>query len=182
MNEAFAQTIAEPTTCLWWSQTFSNGFWVFVGIVAGTLVTLLVAFVLERLKKKKIKRNIKFEISFNIRKIQEWKGLLDTVLEASNSDNMEDCFVLFDFQKIILWTVNKTISDGTVYDYIDYESIVTLQKLTDFCTLFYSEKINGEVKNFKDNPDRAGVSKMVRFWKHLLDEHETRLRLIESKL
>ena len=78
--------------------------------------------------------------------------------------------------------MNKTISDGTVYDYIDQESIVTLQKLTDFCTLFYSEKINNGVQKFKDNPDRAGVAKMVRFWKTLLDQHETRLRLIESKL
>ncbi len=182
MNETFAQTIAEPTTCLWWSQAFNNGFWLFVGIIAGTLVTLLASFILACLKKKKIKRNIKFEISFNISKIQEWKGLLDKVLMASNSDNMEDCLVLFDFQKIILWTVNKTISDGTVYDYLDQESIVTLQKLNDFCKLFYSEEINNGVKKFKDNPDRAGVAKMVRFWNNLLDQHETRLRLIESKL
>lgn len=182
MNENLAETIVESTASLPWFQAFSNGFWVFVGIIAGTLVTLLASYIISQLKKKKIKRNIKFEILFNISKIQEWKGMLGEILEASNSDNIEDCLVLFDFQKIILWTVNSTISDGTVYDYIDQESIVTLQKLTDFCTPFYSQRINEQVHEFKLNPNRASVSKMVKFWNNLLDQHETRLRLIESKL
>ncbi|MCB0340511.1 MAG: hypothetical protein KDD53_12945 [Bdellovibrionales bacterium] len=173
--------ITQPS-CLWWSDAFSNGFWVFVGIIAGTLVTLLSAYVLIRLKRRKIKQNIKFEVTFNISKIQEWKGMLEKLLEHSNSDNIEDCLVLFDFEKIIFWTVHKTISDGTVYDYIDQESIVTVQKLADFCTPFYSTNLNQAIQEFKTNPDKAGVAKLVRFWKTTLDQHETALRLFESKL
>ncbi len=182
MAEVFAQTVAESATFSWWSQAFNNGFWVFVGIVAGTLVNLLSVIIIVTVKKKKIKRNIKFEISLNISKIQEWKRMLDQVLQASNSDIIGDCYVLFDFQKIILWTINKTITDGTVYDYIDQESIVTLQKFSDFGTTFYSERINDAIQNFKKSPDRAGAAKMVSFWKSLLDQHESGLRLIESKL
>ncbi len=165
-----------------WLQVLSYGFWVFVGIIAGTLVTLFTSLILVRLKKKKIKKNIKFEISFNIEKIQKWKGLLDEVLVASNSDSIKDCFVFFNFQEIILWTVNKTISDGTLYDYIDQESIITLQTLSGFCTAFSSKRINDEIRKFKNSPDKAGVAKMVKLWKAMLDKHKTNLKQIESKL
>lgn len=181
MNESVVETVSEFSNS-WFFAAFSNGFWVFVGIVAGTLVTILSFYISGKIQKRKIKNNIKFEISFNIQKIQEWKGMLNEVLEASNSDSMQELVIFFDFQKIILWTVNKTISEGTVYDYLDTESIVTLQKLVDFSTLFYSEKINNEIKNYRNDPDRASVAKLVKFWKSMLDEHETKLRLIESKL
>lgn len=173
--------LAEQAQVPLWMEALSNGFWVFVGIVAGTVVTLLVVFLLNWFKRKKNKKNINFEISFNISKIQEWKGKLDHVFECSNSDNMDDCLVLFDFTKIILWTVNKSIADGYIYDYLDQESIVTLQKFADFCTSFYSEKLSDTISHFKEEPDKAGVAKMVRFWKQMLDEHEAGLRLILSK-
>lgn len=163
------------------SPFFWDGFWVFVGVVAGTVVNILTGLVVNALRRRRILNDLEFEIDFNLRRSESWLKSLDAVLQASNSDNLLHCFEFFDFKKILTVAVTRLINDGRLYEFMTHDDIEVLQKFAIFCTDVYSTNLNEAIGKIRTSPNRQEMAQLIDFWKKLITEHRDGLRSIKAR-
>src|SRR5271157_4207419 len=78
-----------------------QGFGVFLGVIAGTVVTILVQLYLQHLSETQQTRNLKFELGLNIQKIESWLEELKLYRNAVNGESLHTCFGYFDMSRIV---------------------------------------------------------------------------------
>jgi len=94
---------------------FFQGFNIFLGVIAGTAVTILTQrFLLWREETQKI-ANLKFEIQFNIKQIDHWMEYLVGYRNAVNGDAISSWAEYFDVSHIIKSTIENMIQSGLIY-------------------------------------------------------------------
>jgi len=130
---------------------FLQGFGVFLGVIAGTAVTILTQrFLLWRQEKQKV-QNLKFEIQFNMKQIDRWMEYLNGYRNAVNGDAIALWAEYFDFSHVIKSTIENMIQTGLIYKKMSSDSV---SHLLFFLSSFNqsSEVVYNNKYYFKNNP------------------------------
>lgn len=107
-------------------------FWnVFFGVFAGIIAGIAINFAIEALRNYKINRkmvkNLKFEIEFNIKKIDSFLDDLKRYRQHINSDSPYEYFGMLKFSGLLKTTLQQMFLDRSVYKLFGYEDIERLQ-------------------------------------------------------
>jgi len=124
-------------------------FWnVFFGVFAGIIAGIAINFAIEALRNCKINRkmvkNLKFEIEFNIKKIDSFLNDLKRYREHINSDSPYEYFGMLEFSGLLKTTLQQMFLDRSVYKLFGYEDIGRLQT---FMADFQSDDV-ARIKDF----------------------------------
>ena len=126
---------------------FVNGFGqflgIFLGVIAGTAVTLLVQFWIRKRDEKSQVKNLKFELDLNSSKIEEWLEELAKYRNAVNGDSIQNYFGYFKLSSFIGVTAYQIHQSGLLYKHLSHEHIRQMQEV------FNDFSFNGE--NFLNN-------------------------------
>ncbi len=124
---------------------FLQGFGVFLGVIAGTVVTILTQrFLLWRQEKQKM-QNLKFEIQFNIKQIDRWIEYLRGYRNAVNGDAIGSWAEYFDFSHVIKSTIEDMIQTGLIYKKLSYDTVSHLLLFISSFNLPFESVINQQI-------------------------------------
>ena len=94
---------------------------VFLGVIAGTIVTILVQkWVALRAEKQQL-ANFKFELELNMKKIKAWLDELNKYRNAVNGDALLTYFGYFNLSSFIGVIVSRLHASGTIYKYLSHD-------------------------------------------------------------
>lgn len=159
-----------------------QGFGVFLGVLAGTAVTLLVQWIVRKQGEAQKKRNLKFEFELNIRKIDQWLDEVTAYRNAINGDAIDTYFGFFDFSRAVLVTLNDMFVTGQLYKFLDHDQIGKLQLLFSDFSPFSENYFNNQITQNKRNFSKSKAVQEVNFLETKLKEHRKTLSEIVKKL
>lgn len=136
---------------------FLQGFSIFLGVIAGTAVTILTQhFLLWREETQKI-ANLKFEITFNIKQIDRWLESLTGYRNAVNGEAIGTWAEYFDFSHVIKSTLENMIRSGLIYKKMSSDSVgyllIFISSFTQGFELVFNQQIIVQRQSF--NKQRA---------------------------
>lgn len=169
---------------------FLQGFGVFLGVLAGVVVTYFAQWVGARFENKQKLKNLKFEINLNLIKIDSWLEKIVKYRNAVNGDALRSFFEYFDLSRFISITANKMFSEGLLYKYWSEETIGELLIIYSEFSLdgerFLNNLVNQDRTNFitaQDKGDLKGLAaakaiavQNVDFWENKLKKHKRTLQ------
>ena len=174
-----------------------QGFGVFLGVLAGTAVTILTGWLMKRHGEKQQKVNLLFELELNVRKINVWLEEIGKLRNAINGDAMHQYCGYFDLSRIVSVTCNNMFQSGLLYKYLDQDAIGTLQVIFSELSLhgeqYLNNKINQIIQSFNNAyaqdqgqqwpiADKADAVETVDFWENKLIAHKQSFHEIVTKL
>ena len=77
-------------------EYFLQGFGVFLGVICGTAVTLVVVYINKRKNLNQQIKNLKFELDYNIKKLDSWIEEVEKYRNAVNGDALGSYYGEFD--------------------------------------------------------------------------------------
>jgi hypothetical protein len=101
---------------------------VFFGVVAGSIVTLLVNYLAQRLDERSQIKNLVFELSLNCTKLEEWLEELTKYRNAVNGDSLDSYYGYIRLSSAIGVTTNQLHTRGVLYRHLSHEHIAQLQE------------------------------------------------------
>ena len=134
---------------------FLQGFGVFLGVIAGVVVTLIAQTILDKRRNKKNAQNLLFEFELDIKKIDLWLEEIERYRNAVNSETMSQYFGYFDLSKFVAVTANNMFTSGLLYDYLSHYHISTLQEITSYFSLNGEKYINDQIEFNRNSFDKA---------------------------
>ncbi|RLE31360.1 MAG: hypothetical protein DRJ61_11435 [Acidobacteria bacterium] len=175
---------------------FLQGFGVFLGVVAGTAVTLFAAWIIRVKEASHRKRNLIFEIGMNIRKLEQWLERLNELRNAVNGDALDSFYEYFDFSKILAATAISMYKSGELYKHLSHEEIDELHSFSSYFSSPGEQFIHNQIsqhKRFfeesrlKDNlaswfkTGKPQAVSDIKFWEQKFKGHRDRLsEIIET--
>lgn len=176
---------------------FLQGFGVFLGVLAGTAVTILAAWLIKRHGEKQQKVNLLFELELNVRKIDVWLEEIGKLRNAINGDAMHQYCGYFDLSRILSVTCYNMFQSGLLYKYLDHDAIGTLQVIfSEFShhgEQYFNNQINQITQSFNNAyaqdqgqqwliADKAAAVGIVDFWENKLIAHKQSFHEIVTEL
>ena len=114
-----------------------QGFGVFLGVIAGTAVTLLVQYLIQYKDIQQQTKNLKFELELNVGKIDAWLDELGKYRNAVNGDALHNYFGYFDLSRTVSNTTSTMFISGRLYKKLTHDQIGQLQdRPTPSCVLY----------------------------------------------
>jgi len=168
-------------------MTFWNVFFgVFAGIIAGVVIHLGIDAIRNCRFKKKAKNNLKFEIDFNISKIDSFFKELEKYRNKVNGDSLYNYFGYFPLSKVIITTMIQVFLDRSIYEYLSHENIGKLQNfLSDFSS-GSEQYINNQIRWNRENFNKSGVKQLaiedIDFWEKRFKDSKQDLQAVKEKL
>lgn len=126
-------------------QYFYQGFWIFIGIVAGIGVNILTQKIINWKNEKNILKNFKFEIDFNVKKINRFLEYLRDYRDCVNGDSLNKFTKYFDLSRVIFGTTNNMLFSGLLYKYLSDENVENILIMTSQFTLYWENQINSNI-------------------------------------
>lgn len=164
-----------------------QGIGILIGIVIGTMVTLIAQWFVQRQKENETLKYLKFEIDLNITKIDRWLEEINNYRNAVNSDTLNIYFGYFDLARVATNFYYNTFYSGLLYKYLDFESINELQVIFSEFVQSWETIINGEVKENRDifvnksvKFDKPAVTQKINFWENKFKTHKKTLQKIRK--
>jgi hypothetical protein len=127
-------------------------------------------------------KSLKFELRFDIRKIDSWLGDLQRWRNAVNANAIATFYGYFDLSKFIYVTANRMFLSGVLYRYLGEDDIGALQTITTEFSLAWENMLNGQINNMKQNFVQANAVTTVDFWETKFRQHRTTLGNILAHL
>lgn len=176
---------------------FLQGFGVFLGVIAGTAVTVLTSIFLARRQQTQQIRNLRFELDANIRKIDTWIEELGRWRNAVNGDSPHTYFGYFDLSRLLSVTANAMYQSGLLYSKLSHDHIGKLQIILSEFSLHGEQYLNNQMVQSRQafekcrtegrlnewsarlKPDAVSV---VNFWERKFQEHRRSLEEIMQTL
>ncbi len=155
---------------------------VFVGVVGGTAVVLLTAWVNQRRGENQLVRNLRFEFDLNIKKIDVWLEELTSYRNAVNANNLALYAGYFDLSRIVYVTANNMFVSGALYKYLDHGDIGDLQVITSELSLHGENYMNNQITQNRANFNQAVAAADVDFWERKLKGHRQTFERLHRKL
>jgi len=163
-------------------------FGVLAGILAGIGINIGIDFVRKCIVKKKIIKNLKFEIDFNIEKINSFLEELDKYRDKVTGDSLSSYFGYFNLSKVILTTLVQMFFTGEIYNNLDNNE--DIRKLQNFSSDFSSgteqymnNQINWNRTNIQTNPSvKQFAMGGIEYWRSKFNENKKNLQSIKAKL
>ena len=177
-------------------EYFLHGFGVFLGVLAGTAVTLLVAYINKRNNLKQQNKNLKFEFDYNIKKLDSWIEEIEKYRNAVNGDVLHLYFSNFDLGRTVTVTSNYLLQSGLLYNIFNHDDLgkilVIFSELTASTEQYINKEIDGNRRIFEEcinNPEtnqwtkyKAKVVGDVDFWDKKFKDHKKNLTRIRNSL
>lgn len=136
-------------------------FGVFLGIIAGLAVNLLINAINNYRTEKKMMESLKYEIGFNIERIDEFIKWVKMLNEYAGKDELSDYRYTFNFSKILNTTLKYMFQNRSIYKLVDKETIGKLQNFYSDFQPYVEKKINDAVAEFRKRSDDPKVKKEV---------------------
>lgn len=159
-----------------------QGFGVFLGVLAGTAVTLLTQWIIQRRREGQKLKNLKFEFELNIKKIDRWLKEITAYRNAVNGDTLHMYAGYFDLSRFVSVTANDMFLTGLLYRYLDHDDIGNLQVLFSEFSLYGENYLNNQIALNKANFNKAKAVQDVNFWEKKFEDHKKTLEQILKKL
>lgn len=159
-----------------------QGFGVFLGVLAGTAVTLLTQWIIQRRRESQKLKNLKFEFELNIKKIDRWLKEITAYRNAVNGDTLHMYAGYFDLSRFVSVTANDMFLTGLLYRYLDHDDIGNLQVLFSEFSLYGENYLNNQIAQNKANFNKAKAVQDVNFWEKKFEDHKKTLEQILKKL
>ena len=132
-------------------QYFYQGFWIFIGIVAGIAVNFFTQKIINWRNEKNIIKNFEFEIDFNIKKINKFLEYLREFRDCINGDVLDKFAKYFDLSKAVFNTTNMMLFSGLLYKYLSNKNVENILSMISQFTIFWENLINGDINQFMNN-------------------------------
>jgi len=173
------------------AENFFNGLGIVTGVTAGVIAGTLVNISINYLALKKIYkqrlRNFKFELDFNIKRIDDVLVELSKCRNAVNGDALDKYFGYFQLSRVIYQTANTMYADGSLYKCLSHDEIADLQR---FCARFspdFEKYVNDQFQQHQKNISDGTYEKSkavgdLDFWEKTFNEDKTALKNILKKL
>lgn len=150
-------------------------FWnVFFGVFAGIIAGIAINFAIEALRNCKINRkmvkNLKFEIEFNIKKIDSFLDDFKRYRQHIDSDSPYEYFGMLKFSGLLKTTLQQMFLDRSVYKLFGYENIGRLQT---FMADFQSDdvaRIKGSIDKFRELKDVDEMRRVANKFSDYIEE------------
>ncbi len=187
----------------------SQGFWIFIGIIVGIIVNFVTQKLINLRNERNILKNFKFEIKFNIKKINKYLEYLNEFKDLINGDSLEKFAKYFDLTKTVMSTTNYMLYNGLLYKYLSDNNVgIILVFISQFGNPFWEDLINKQISihinNFKTGKSREEINKKTPcdtvsiigttyyskndafttflYWKNFFDEQKKNLEDIQKSL
>jgi hypothetical protein len=161
---------------------FLQGFGVFLGVIAGTAVTILTQrFFLWRQEQEKL-RNLKFEIQFNIKQIERWIEYLRRYRDAVSGDTLASWAEYFDFSHVIKSTIENMIQTGLIYKKLPYDNVSHLLLFISSFNLGSETVINQQILNQRQTFNKQLAIMQITVFEKKLQENRKNLETILKSL
>lgn len=174
-----------------------QGFGVFLGVVAGTAVTVLAALYFQRRNETQQTRNLRFELTLDIKKVETWLEEIKRYRDAVNGDSLHTYFGYFDLSRIVSVTANAMFQSGLLYKKLSHDQIGKLQvifsefsvhgeqylgnQLTQTRQLLEQCRSSGDMATWSSHFKPDAVAN-VNFWERKFQEHKRSLEEIARSL
>jgi len=132
-------------------QYFYQGVWIFIGIVAGITVNFCTQKVISWRNEKNILKNFKFEIEYNIKKIEKFIEYLRDFRDCINGDVLNNFVKYFDLSRLVFNTTNGMLYNGLLYKYLSNEDVENVLVIISQFTLVWENQINNAISQQKNN-------------------------------
>lgn len=147
----------------------------FLGVVAGTAVTIIFYRFQEYRSKKQQIRNLHFELRLNVTKIDSWLTEISRYRNAVNGDSLHAWYGYFDLGKTVSSTVTTMFNSGLLYKILSYEHIEELQQVYWDLSPAGEKYINDQLKDVRDVFNRLRQDKNVVVWSTIAKPEAVRL-------
>lgn len=154
---------------------FLQGFWILIGIIVGIIVNILTQKFLNWRNEIQLIKNFKFEIKYNIKKIEMFEKYTIRLRDLVNGDNLINFVDYFDLTKTIFITTNQMHFSGTLYKYLEDENLAGLLDTSSRFNQGWEMLINNQINELKtkfisNNYIKQEAVNLVDFWeKFFLD-------------
>ena len=174
-----------------------QGFGVFLGVLAGTAVTLLASYVIQKRSERNQIQNLKFELDFNVKKLETWIDEIIRLRNAVNGDALGTYFGYFDLSRAVAVTSYNLLQSGLLYKLMHQDDfsklLVIFQELSIFGEQYLNNQITQSKQTFQDcmaNPTanlwsstyKRQVVARVDFWENKFKQHKIDLERIRKTL
>lgn len=168
-----------------------------LGVVAGTLITILAARLWERRAYRQQVCNLVFELRLNVKKVDRWLYEIAKYRNAVNGDSLHTWFGYFDLGKASYPTANEMFRTGLLYKALSHEHIEALQstvaELSPMGEKYMNEQFTNsrvvfnDIRQTRDNAYWLNVAKpeavrIADFWEHKMKGHRSTLDEIISAI
>ncbi|MCP4365304.1 MAG: hypothetical protein GY800_08420 [Planctomycetes bacterium] len=161
---------------------FLLGLSVFLGVIAGTAVTIATQMFFQWKSEKHKLSNLKFEFMLNIKKIDGFLNELTKYRNAVNGDSLNMYFGYFDLSRVVSVIANDMFSSGLMYRYLTHEDIGKVQVVFSELSLNGENYINNQITQSKAQFDKQKAVGDVDFWEKKFKDHKKTFQEILSKL
>lgn len=122
---------------------------VFLGVIAGTIVTILVHKWFTNRAESNQLGNFKFELELNAKKLEGWLEELTKYRNAVNGDSLLTYFGYFKLSTFIGVTAFQLHGSGAIYKYLSHELIGQLQEVYNELSINGENYINNQIEQRK---------------------------------
>lgn len=166
-------------------------FGVLAGILAGVGINIGIDFVRTYIAKKKTIKYLKFEIDFNMKKLDSFLEKLRTFRARVKLDSIADAADYVGYislTEIITTTITQMFHDRSIYKKkkLDYEEIGKLQNFVTFFTIdmerFLNNQIQRVIEHSMDSDIKKKANKTIDFWENAFKSRKNDLYDIKFKL
>ena len=165
-----------------WSIFFS----VLAGILAGVGINIGIDMVRACINRKRTVKNLKFEIIYNLGKLNLFLEELDKFHKKVTENAILEYYGYFPLSRIIQTTIVQMFLDRSIYKILEDEQI---GKLQDFYTSFNvnTEKvINDQIiwakEHIADTDIKQRSYKTINFWKYTFETRKKDLESVKESL
>lgn len=170
---------------------------VFLGILAGTAVTILVQKWERFLQKGQAISNLQFEIDLNIKKLEGWLQELVKYRNALNTESLNDYFGYFKLSSAVGVIAFQLHQSGLIYEYLSHEQIGQLQEVFNDLSHNGETFLNNQIFQRKQELGIARdlghftlwqqdvkpkIGREIDYWEEKFKTHITTLRAISAAL
>ena len=143
---------------------FLHGFGVFLGVLAGTTVTVLAGIFFQRRNQKQEARNLRLEFELNILRIDGWLDDLKRYRNALNGDSLHTYIGYFDLSKVVSATANAMFQSGMLYKKLSLGQIGKLQVLFANFSFAGEQVMNNQLTEAKQAFEECRSSNNMERW------------------
>ncbi len=161
---------------------FFQGLSVFLGLIAGVLVSILTEVYIRRQQEKQKVKHLKLELQVNIHKINTWLELLNQYRNAINSETVSAYYGYFDFSRALSFAVFDFLQSGMLYKYLGSEEISNLQVIFSDFSVYGENYITNQINLERQEFNKARATQNLNFWGKKLKDNKKVLEDILAKL
>jgi hypothetical protein len=181
------------------TQAFFSGLGqftgIFLGVIAGTAVTIVANSWSKRSNEKTQISNLRFELDLNRKKTIDWLKEVKRYRDSVNGDAIQNYWGFFKFSSAIGVTMFQMHQSGLLYQYLTHDEIGQLQEMfNDYSSTgeqYFNNQITQNRQLFVNTSAQIGywqkeikpkVVSEIDFLENQLNNHLQHLSLIIDKL